>query len=128
LSILDAIVLIAEAIADVPTHFGFNLQLSINTSFMKLKKKQQDYEKKPKKKSNLTVFPDPVTVQAIKSLLAKITEIAPFWTGVGFMKPAFFMFDNSKEHNPVSSKDIMYCGRFLPVTYRKINNDNFLKN
>jgi hypothetical protein len=77
-------VLIAAAIADVPTHFCFNLQLSINTNFMKLKKEQQDYEQQPEKNSNLTVLPDPVTAQAIKSLLAKITEITLFWIGVGF--------------------------------------------
>jgi hypothetical protein len=71
------------------------------------------------KESNITVLPDPVTAQAIKSLLAKITAIDPFWTGVGLTYPAFFMLSGNNGHNPASLKDVMYCGRFVRVTYKK---------
>jgi hypothetical protein len=73
------------------------------------------------KESNITVLPDPVTAQAIKSLLAKITAIDPFWTGVGLTYPAFFMLSSNNVRNPASSKDVMYCGTSEPVTCRKKN-------
>jgi hypothetical protein len=70
-----------------------------------------------------------VTAQAIKSLLAKITAIDPFWTGVGLTYPAFFMFSTNNVRNPASSKDVIYCGTFEPVTYKKnIKILNVLKN
>ena len=67
--------------------------------------------------SALTVFPEPVCAQAIKSLLAKTVGIAYFCTGVGFVYLAFLTLSKTPGARLASSKLLIALGNSPgPVT------------
>ena len=77
-------------------------------------------QKKPKF-SLLTVFPEPVWAQAIKSLPASTMGIACFWIGVGLMNLAFLIFEEHCSRMPACSKVSIAEGISLPVTFTGIS-------
>ena len=64
----------------------------------------------------LTVFPEPVCAQAIKSLPCIMIGMAYFCTGVGFSYLAFFTLDKNASYKPASSNLLIDGGASLPVT------------
>ena len=68
----------------------------------------------------LTVFPEPVWAQAIKSLPASVIGIAYFCIGVGLVNCALLMLVAHCSKIPACSKVSIEGGLSLPVTRTRI--------